>query len=51
MNIKYKNSTWMYNSFFVGKHFKVVEVSENHEGRDVDPDTRGEQRILTLGKR
>lgn len=51
MNIKYKNSTWRYNSFFVGKHFKVVEAGENHEDRDVDPDNRGEQRILTLGKR
>lgn len=51
MNIKYKNSTWKYNSFFVGKHFKVVEAGESHEDRDVDPDNRGEQRILTLGKR
>ena len=34
----------------MGKHFKMVEVDENHRARDVDPDNREEQRILTLDK-
>lgn len=33
----------------MGKHFKMVEVDENHRARDVDPDNK-EQRILTLDK-
>ena len=48
-NLKYKTSTWRCNSL-VGKHFKMVEVDENHRARDVDPDNREEQRILTLDK-
>ena len=48
-NLKYNTSTWRCNSR-VGKHFKMVEVDENHRARDADPDNREEQRILTLGK-
>ena len=48
-NFKYNTSTWRCNSR-LGKHFKMAEVDENHRARDVDPDNREEQRILTLGK-